>query len=307
MRRLSTRVVGRWLRPAANQLESDSMRKQPFSAADPPPASYGEDQVSKESIVATVLASLGSRESELKFQWENPQGTRTRHFVVDDFLPGDISTNAYNGFPKDGQGFYSRDSFREKKQQSELLSDYDPLLAEITYALQDPRVVGVMGRITGIDALEPDPNLSRGGLSMMFKGDYLNPHLDNSHDAKRDRYRRLNILYYVSPEWKLENGGNFELWNEERDVPKVIVSSQNRLVVMETTRHSLHSVNEVKVDLPRCCISNYYYSEESPDGDNYYHVTSFDGRPGQIVKKGLTKLDNALRGAISKFTGKSRG
>ena len=32
----------------------------------------------------------------------------------------------------------------------------------------------------------------------MDLGHFLNPHIDNSHDAKRERYRRFNLLYGVS-------------------------------------------------------------------------------------------------------------
>ena len=94
---------------------------------------------------------------------------------------------------------------------------------------------------------------------MMFCGDYLNPHIDNSHDAKRKRYRRLNLLYHVSPDWGFDSGGNFELWDESRMSPKTIVSRRNRLVVMETNKTSWHSVSPVNVDGPRCCVSNYYF------------------------------------------------
>ena len=45
---------------------------------------------------------------------------------------------------------------------------------------------------------------------------------------------------------KIENGGNFELWNDDRSSPLTIVSEQNRLVVMETTRFSWHSVSKVR-------------------------------------------------------------
>ena len=41
----------------------------------------------------------------------------------------------------------------------------------------------------------------------MTEGDFLNPHIDNSHDAKRERYRRLNLLYYVSPGWESAKRG----------------------------------------------------------------------------------------------------
>jgi 2OG-Fe(II) oxygenase superfamily len=152
--------------------------------------------------------------------------------------------------------------------------------------------------------------LYAGGLSIMSKGDFLNPHIDNSHDANRQRYRRLNLLYYVSPDWRLENGGNFELWDEKRVAPKTLVSTTNRLVVMETTKSSWHSVSPVVADKPRCCISNYYFSTISPDESDYYHVTSFSGRPDQKVKKALGVVDNALRNVISKTlkitTGKRR-
>ena len=144
----------------------------------------------------------------------------------------------------------------------------------------------------------------------MVQGDFLNPHIDNSHDAKRQRFRRLNLLYYVSPHWTLENGGNFELWDEARVVQKTLVSRANRLVVMETTNTSWHSVSPVVADEPRCCISNYYFSGISPDESDYYHVTCFSGRPEQKVEKALGIVDNALRNVISKTlkitTGKRR-
>ncbi len=36
----------------------------------------------------------------------------------------------------------------------------------------------------------------------MSKGVYLRPRLDNSHDKNRKRYRVVNLLYYVTPEWR---------------------------------------------------------------------------------------------------------
>jgi hypothetical protein len=130
---------------------------------------------------------------------------------------------------------------------------------------------------------------------------------DNSHDGERERYRRLNILFYVSKGWKLENGGNFELWDEARLTPKTIVSKFNRLVVMETNKNSWHSVSKVLAEQVRCCVSNYYFSLSSPESDNYYHVTSFLGRPDQKLKIFLGLLDNKVRNFISSKFNISRG
>ena len=85
----------------------------------------------------------------------------------------------------------------------------------------------------------------------MAKGHFLNPHLDNSHDGEQKNYRVLNLLYYVSPDWKPEFGGNLELWDESVKKPVEIPSLFNRLVLMSTNDKSWHSVNEVRIDRPR--------------------------------------------------------
>ena len=127
-------------------------------------------------------------------------------------------------FPRDGNGFFNRESFREKKKTSANLDAYDPILSEVTYALQDYAVIDCIAELVDLKEIEPDPLLYAGGLSMMFKGDFLNPHLDNSHDGNRSRYRRLNLLYYVTLDWKAEYGGNLELWNEDRTAAKTVAA-----------------------------------------------------------------------------------
>lgn len=260
----------------------------------------------RETLTQLAIATLSARRDTLKAQWAKPQGTQTRHLVVDDLFPKEVASAAYEAFPQTGDGFADRNSFREKKRTSAHLDAHHPLLGDITYALQDPRLVALVGEITGMDKLEPDPKLYAGGLSMMFNGDFLNPHIDNSHDSERSRYRRLNLLYYVSPEWALDNGGNFELWNDDQSEPVTLVCLQNRLVVMETNKSSWHSVSPVKVERARCCISNYYFSQVSPDESDYYHVTSFTGRPQERIKRLISTVDNGARQLTRMVLGKNR-
>lgn len=261
----------------------------------------------QENFTLLLLNKLRDSAQSIKTQWANPVSTKTRHFVVDNLFESLICQNIYNAFPKDGNGFFNRDSFREKKRTSADLSAYNEILGDITYAFQDPRVVELMAELVGFDQLEPDPKLYAGGLSMMFPGDYLNPHIDNSHDGDRNRYRRLNLLYYVSPDWRVEYGGNFELWDEQRVNPKTITALTNRLVVMETNKTSWHSVSRVITDRPRCCVSNYYFSKISPESSEYFHVTSFTGRPQEKVKIILGAFDNSFRNFISKAFKIGRG
>jgi Rps23 Pro-64 3,4-dihydroxylase Tpa1-like proline 4-hydroxylase len=261
----------------------------------------------QEVITKNLLQTLEESRQSIETQWSCPTGTPTRHFVVDNLLAPEICEAIYSAFPAAGEGFRRRWSFRERKKTSAHIESFDEILAKITYSFQDKRVVKVVSLLTGLGGIEPDPSLYAGGLSMMFRGDYLNPHIDNSHDMARKKYRRLNLLYYVSPDWVADNGGNFELWDSERKSPKTIVSSGNRLIVMETNKESWHSVSPVQVDRPRCCVSNYYFSNESPDRSSYFHVTSFSGRPGERVKKMAGALDNFVRNVGGKFFHLGRG
>jgi Rps23 Pro-64 3,4-dihydroxylase Tpa1-like proline 4-hydroxylase len=240
-------------------------------------------------------------------QWKNPIGTKTRHFILDDFLPNNIAMSIYNSFPKSGEGFRSTKTFREKKKTSAELSSHDSILASITYAIQDHIIVDKIAELTDFENLSPDPNLYAGGLSMMFKGDFLNPHIDNSHDSERNKFRRLNLLYYVTPNWVVENGGNLELWDDSRQIPKTLTAAFNRLIVMETNKTSWHSVSPVLVNNQRCCVSNYFFSDKSPDGSEYFHVTSFSGRPDEHVKRIYGILDNGLRNIFSSIFKIGRG
>jgi Rps23 Pro-64 3,4-dihydroxylase Tpa1-like proline 4-hydroxylase len=256
-----------------------------------------------EYVAEKILDSSAS----LTDQWHNPSGTNTRHLVLDDLLPEEIALDISKAFPQDEKIWHQVDSFRERKKTFAKLERINPLIAHITDAFHQENVLGAVRSITNLDGLEPDPELYAGGISMMGHGDFLNPHIDNSHDADRGRYRRLNLLYYIAPNWLLDNGGNFELWDSKVIHPTTIVSRFNRLVVMETNRTSWHSVTKVTANAARSCISNYYFSKNSPDGEDYYHITAFLGRPGQTWRRGYGRVDNFLRQFIAANLKISRG
>lgn len=261
--------------------------------------------LSTRTELAAIIASRLERDREaLCRAWDNPEGTTTRHCVTDDLLPAETAQAVFRAFPSDGEGFLTRNDFREKKRTSFNLDIHPRILAETSYAFQDRRVLEAVAAITGIEELEPDPHLYAGGLSMMFHGHFLNPHIDNSHERTRTRYRRLNLLYYVAPDWNAENGGSFELWDEDVTRPVTVPALFNCLVLMETNRRSWHSVSPIIAAGPRCCVSNYYFSRQSPTGEDYYQVTSFTGRPEQRVRRMLGPLDNAARSLARKLGAK---
>lgn len=245
--------------------------------------------------LATLIADrLNSQADVLAVQFAARDRVQTGYFVVDDLLPPEVARQIYAAFP-DHRGFRRLDTFKERKSTSKNLTALPTILSDITFAFQSPEVVKAVEHVTCMQNQIPDPHLYAGGLSIMVQGDFLNPHIDNSHDHERKNYRTANLLYYVSPDWTTDNGGNFELW--DRGVLKCveIVSRFNRLLLMETNTSSWHSVNEVRVDRPRCCVSNYYFSTDPPEGYEHFHITAFSARPEQPIRRVVAKADATLR------------
>jgi Rps23 Pro-64 3,4-dihydroxylase Tpa1-like proline 4-hydroxylase len=250
-------------------------------------------------LSARICDRLDAEEAALAMQWKD--AASINHFILDDVLPADWANDIRSRFP-DGKKLFLKRSLRETKYVSAQMDKYDNILEECIYAFQTPDVVRRIQGITGLQALEPDEMLYAGGISLMTHGHFLNPHVDNSHDKFRRRYRVLNLLYYLSPDWTEENGCNLELWpNGPRGKPITITSKFNRLVGMVTHRESWHSVSRNISHSDRCCVSNYYFSKFPIGTKEYFHVTSFRGRPEQPVRDLVLRGDIWLRTAIRKI------
>lgn len=256
------------------------------------------DLLNRNTYVELIASKLRAAKEKLKQQFNIPNQIASCY--LDDLLNETDVISIYSAFPKK-QYMLQLNDWREYKYVGIQINKYSPVISEIIYAFQHPKVVNVISEITGIKQLYPDEYLYAGGISLMDKGCFLNPHLDNSHDKDRDKYRVLNLLYYVTPDWRPEYGGNLELWDSGLKYQcRTIDYKFNRLVIMLTNKHSLHSVNKVNYQGQRCCVSNYYFSDKPIENESYFQVTSFRGRPEQKFRDFILQGDAVLRNSIRK-------
>jgi len=226
---------------------------------------------------------------------------KIKFFYLDNLISESILNQISAAFDKNISKLFDRKSLRENKKVGVKYDHYDQILSDFTAAIHSPRIIELISHITELDDLEPDSSMYAAGLSSMGYGNFLNPHLDNSHNFDRSKYRCLNLLYYCTPNWDEKNGGNLELWPEgPQTTPLTIASLSNRLVVMKTDRNSWHSVSKVIVNKNRNCISNYYFSKFSPDTSDYNHVTSFRGNRDQKFVDIFLKYDAKFRNLLRK-------
>lgn len=254
----------------------------------------------RQTLATHIAAKLKASQTALKIGFETKD--RIPSSAVDQLLPAATAQAIYTAFPNTDKMLPLQD-WRESKYVFMQMDQGHPLLAEIVYAFQDPRVVALIEEITGLSGLIPDERLYAGGISAMHRGGYLNPHLDNSHGKDGQYYRVVNLLYYVSPDWQATDGGNLELWDQGVQQPcRTIAYEFNRLVIMVTHQTSWHSVSPISpfVDLARrrCCVNNYYFSPNPVGTAKYRHVTSFRGRPEKPFRDRVLRADSFVRNHV---------
>ncbi|MBS3913055.1 MAG: 2OG-Fe(II) oxygenase [Bacteroidetes bacterium] len=207
------------------------------------------------------------------------------HIVFDNFLPKAIADQLANEYPTlDGQDLnfkyhnhqnVSRHFLEDTRSFSQNFKLFSAAISSRSFLL-------FLETLTGTKSLIPDPYFMGGGAMMTGNGGFLNVHVDFNWHQKLQAWRRCNALFYLTPDWKEEYGGNLELWSEDgsRKV-KEVQPLFNRLVIFNTTSKSYHG-QPGKITTPdgiyRKVFSAFYYaSERNEEIDSSPHFTKYNG------------------------------
>jgi len=172
------------------------------------------------------------------------------HIVIDNFLSNHTIEAVVDEFPNfDSESWRLYNNAIEVKK---LLNHWDKFGAEtyklFTY-LNSREFISQLELLTGCD-LYADFGLNGGGLHTHKRGGKLNTHLDYLIHPKLKLERRLNLLIYVTPDWKDDWGGFLGLWEKhnQKNAPgkliKNIAPIFNRAVIFDTTQNSWHGLPE---------------------------------------------------------------
>ena len=133
--------------------------------------------------------------------------------------------------------------------------------------------------MTGIKYLFADPYYAGGGIHKVKSGGHLNVHTDYMLHPVRPWYRRINLLLYLTPNWKYEWGGNFEMWNAEcTEKVQDISPVQNRGIIFNTTSKSFHGHPrplKTPKNINRWSIALYYFTLKAPEGEEEHKTAQW--------------------------------
>lgn len=198
-----------------------------------------------------------------------------RHVAIDGFFSAELAARLAASFPP----FDERLAINENgevgaKAVHEKVTALGPDWRELDELVQSAEFRALISRITGVPDLQYDPHYFGGGTHENLHGQGLDAHVDfNLHPITR-QHRRLNLIVYLTPEWRDEWGGSIQLHKDpylppERDEIVTITPAFNRCVIFETNEYSWHGFP--RIDLPpdkrhlsRRSFALYYYTDSRP-------------------------------------------
>lgn len=225
-----------------------------------------------------------------------------QHIILDDFLPQETARSLLNEFPKSDDCCWQRsnDIGVEIKARTDWKSEFDipDGLSHVMRVFNSAPILRAMSAALNIPKLMSDPYYSGGGLNISERGGLLDVHVDgNYHDAS-GMHRRVNLLYYLNPNWQPSWGGEFGIYDSNGDVlVKAVPPLFNRCVIFDTHDKSYHGLpNPINFppDDPRRSVLLYYYTvaprPESQVIENQPHSALWKSK-GFMDKRGNRKRD----------------
>ena len=191
-----------------------------------------------------------------------------QHVILDGFLPSAVAGKMLEAFPEEESECWEKtnDAGVEVKARTNWTSEFDipeAIVAAVRIFNSAP-MLRAMSQVLNIPKLMPDPYFSGGGLNMSEKNGLLDVHVDgNYHDAS-GLNRRVNLLYYLNPNWQEAWGGEFGVYDTTGEtLIKSIAPINNRCLIFDTHDKSFHGlpnpINFPKGD-PRRSLILYYYT-----------------------------------------------
>ncbi|MCI0673179.1 MAG: 2OG-Fe(II) oxygenase [Myxococcaceae bacterium] len=199
------------------------------------------------------------------------------------------------------QDLYRYDNALERKLAQDQLTRLKPAVAHVLQDMNGPHFLRFLERLTSISGLIPDPYYRGGGAHLIQPGGKLDVHVDYNVHPHLGLHRRVNALLYLNHGWRLEWGGELELWEGHQEVGPPISGTTrcevrhvlhrcarripplfNTLVVFTTSESSYHGHPEplrCPEGQARKSLSCYYYTV--PEESQQPHSTTFIARPGE--------------------------
>jgi len=227
------------------------------------------------------------------------------HIIIPNFLNESYAELLYKSFPVDieNESWHKYYNPIEVKYAFDNIQELPDELKYIFYLLSTKEIASKFAVLSNIPDLEYDPYLHGAGLHIHPRNGRLHVHLDYEKHPHLNKERRLNMILYLTKDWKPEWNGDTQLW--DKDMKECVVKSEvkfNTAIIFKTNEISWHGLPE-KINCPegnlRKTLAYYFITPlNSPaqnekignDGSGYRTKATFTKRPDDKYCDKIDKL-----------------
>tara|TARA_B110000967_G_scaffold205092_1_gene248872 strand:- start:413 stop:1174 length:762 start_codon:yes stop_codon:yes gene_type:complete len=222
------------------------------------------------------------------------------HVYIDNFLPKKLAIKLSKEFPKLNRANKNWKVHKNKNVIRYFLEDsslYKNNLNIFSMLLNSRKFLLFLETLTGLESIIPDPFFVGGGAMSAGKGGFLNVHADFNYHHKLQSWRRINVLFYLTPNWKKSWGGNLEFWSKDKKKKiREIEPIFNRVIIFNTTSKSFHG-QPIPMSCPknisRNVFSAFYYSNiKDKDSMSEPHFTRYGIKNNPYARKIIKDYKN---------------
>lgn len=237
------------------------------------------------------------RLDELRASWE--AASPFPHVVIDGLLDPAVCRAIAEEEFRDvgGRGWIENRHYSQRLRSRNGAASFVAAARSLLEELDSARFRRFAEALSGSAGLFLDREMLDGGVSAMGRGDFFDLHTDmRTHALQRRWARRLNLIVYLSDEWRDEWNGALELWDPSgRRCERAIAPRFNRAVFFEVSARALHGVPEPLACPPGALRKNlvlYYFL----DAGKELPITHFRyrARPGEARRRPLVWANNAM-------------
>lgn len=245
------------------------------------------------SVDDMILAAQGgSRSSEYLAASPFP------HVVLDGFMPSPLLEALSDEFPEASDMSIQFKAKLQVKSAEQCWDRMGPATRTALAGFNSGPFVALIEELTGIAPLVADPYLDGGGQHQTVRGGKLGIHADFSRSERLGLERRVNVLFYLTPDWDEAWGGHLELWDPTMtNCVRRIAPLYGRCVVFTTTASSFHGVPDplaCPAGTSRKSLALYYYSTGLAKPGSPEHRAIFRRRPGSNDPEVTTIAEEGL-------------
>lgn len=187
--------------------------------------------------------------------------------IIDNFLPEEIFNEIVNDIKNISDNYYtvfSNDTSYRKECRNFVEA---PLLQSLSHGFHSSNFIKWIESISSVEKLIPDPHLRGAGLARVPTNNTLGLHTDFNWNDQLQLNRKVNLILYLTPDWKPEWHGDLEFWNfDNTECVAKIEPKANRLAFWNYDHRLIHGLsNELKMPdgVTRDNLIHFYYTSNS--------------------------------------------